>query len=87
VLRTGFDRIIFDRIMKTGVLDFIKMILSFMILSILRMGPGMGFDCLSRIPFGQRVLDETAGTGVSELAATGDRRYVSSMEKGKRMNE
>jgi len=40
----------------------------------------MCFDCLSRIPFGRRVPDETAGTGLYELAATGDRRYVSSME-------
>jgi len=62
--------------MKTGVLDFFKMILSFMILPILWMGPGMCFDCRSRTPFGQRVPDETAGTGVHELAATGDRRYV-----------
>jgi len=71
----------FDRIMKTGFVDFFKMILSFMILSILRMGPGMCFECLSRIPFGRRVPDETAGTGLYELAATGDRRYVS-LENG-----
>jgi len=43
---TGFDRIIFDRIMKTGVLDFFKMMLPFMILPILRMGPGM-FETVS----------------------------------------
>jgi len=60
------------------ILPFI--ILPFMILSILRMGPGMCFDCLSRIPFGQRGLTETAGKCVDECAATGDRRYVSSME-------
>jgi len=63
--------------MKTVVLDFFKMILP-----ILRMRPGMSFECLSRIPFGQRVATETSGTGVYELAATGDRRYVSSMENG-----
>jgi len=68
--------------MKTVVLDFLKMILPFMILPILRMRPGMSFECLSRIPFGQRVATETSGTGVYELAATGDRRYVSSMENG-----
>ena len=61
--------------MKTGVLDFFKMILPFMILPILRMGPGMSFECLSRIPFGLGVATETSGTGVYELAATGDRRH------------
>jgi len=30
----------FDRIMKTGIVDFFRMILSFIILPILRMGPG-----------------------------------------------
>jgi len=34
--------------MKTGFVDFFKMILSFMILPILRMGPGMCFECLCR---------------------------------------
>jgi len=72
----------FDRIMKTGFLDFLKMILPFMIPPILRMGPGMCFDCLSRIPFGQRVPTETFGKCVDEFAATGDRRYASSMENG-----
>jgi len=81
VLRTGFDRIIFDRIMKTGFLNFFKMILPFMILPILRMGPGICSDWLSRIPCGQCVPSETVGTRVDGLAATGDCRYVS-LENG-----
>ena len=47
-----------------------------MILPILRTGPGMCFDCSSRIQFGHGVPTETAGKQTDELAATGDRRYV-----------